>query len=224
MTLATPSSISRKTRKATTRKATVRFTPDQYFYLSEHNLLGEGRTELINGRIVRMASQYNTHLWAITECADWLREVFPKKRYWVRVQGTLHCLEHVPEPDIAVTLGPPDAEREVMTGDRAFLVVEVADSTLLADKRTKPPDLRRRRHPRVLGDRRQAPRGDRPPPAAPRRERPVRVCRRSFPMTPPARSPPLKRRDGRSRSSSSVRNALTPADVRRVKTGSRSVA
>lgn len=122
----------------TTAEKPVHFTAEQYFYLSQRDLLGMARTELINGEIIRMPSQYDTHAWAVSQLTDWLNSVFPKRRYWVRVQATLHCLENVPEPDFAVISERRKPGRSYMTGDRAMLVAEVADSTLLLDTRVKP--------------------------------------------------------------------------------------
>lgn len=100
-------------------------------------MLGERHTELINGKIVRKRPQYDGHAWSVTQLAALLRDTFPEKNFWVRVQMTLHCLASVPEPDLAVIIGPAKATKTYMTGHRAALVVEVADSTLLVDTRTK---------------------------------------------------------------------------------------
>ncbi|MBC7782998.1 MAG: Uma2 family endonuclease [Burkholderiales bacterium] len=116
----------------------IRFTPEHYFYLSEHNMLGEGRTELINGEIIKMPSQLDEHAWAVTQSSDWLRSVFSKSKFWVRVQMTLHCASNVPEPDLAVIHEPMKPSRTYMTGDRSVLVIEISDSTLLADTHIKP--------------------------------------------------------------------------------------
>ncbi len=119
-------------------KRDVRVTPDLYFHLGENNFLGEARTELINGKIFRMASQYDDHAFCVSMVARWASTAFNDRYYWTRVQMTLHCGAHVPEPDLAVIKGPAKPSKSYMTADRAVLVVEVAGSTLLADTRVKP--------------------------------------------------------------------------------------
>jgi Uma2 family endonuclease len=116
----------------------ARFTPEQYIYLSENNMLGTGRTELIHGEIIKMCSQFDLHVYGVTEINDQLRKAFPKPRFWVRSQSTLHCGDSMPEPDVAVVSGPMSAERTIMRGERALLVVEVSDTTLDADLNVKP--------------------------------------------------------------------------------------
>lgn len=117
----------------------VKFTPKQYFFLSLHNMLGKGRTELINGEIVPMCSQLDLHAGTVTILGDYLRTAYPRRKFWVRVQMSLWCGANVPEPDLAVVNEPVSLNKAVMTSDRALLVAEVSDTTLLADLRTKPP-------------------------------------------------------------------------------------
>ncbi len=115
----------------------LRFTPEQYIYLAENNMLGMGRTELIHGEIIKMCSQFDLHVSGVAEAYDALRKAFPKSKFWVRSQSTLRCGDSMPEPDVAVVTGQMTSERTVMTGDRAVLVVEVSDSTLDIDLSVK---------------------------------------------------------------------------------------
>lgn len=116
----------------------VTIAPDQYFYLCQEALLGPERTELINGKIVRMTSQYDRHTFAVSMLIRWGTSAFSPKSFWVRTQSTLQCGDDVPEPDFAVVSGSPTPSKTYMTAERAVLVIEVADSTLLADTRLKP--------------------------------------------------------------------------------------
>lgn len=116
----------------------VRFTPEQYVFLSENNMVGSGRTELIHGEIRKMCSQFDSHTFGVTETFDQLRRLFPKSKFWIRPQSSLACGESIPEPDIAVIDGPARSERAVMRGERAVLVVEIADTTLDTDLNIKP--------------------------------------------------------------------------------------
>jgi len=116
----------------------VKFTPAQYFYLSDQNLFGGRRTELIHGEIIYMCAQYDLHAFGVSRAFSWLNRAFPENRFWVRPQMTLHCGENVPEPDLAVIPDPPKPTKTVMKGDRAVLIIEVSDTTLEMDTLTKP--------------------------------------------------------------------------------------
>ncbi len=117
---------------------TARFTPEQYIHLSENNMLGQGRTELINGEIIRVCSQFDQHAYGVTELYEALQPIFPKSKFWIRQQATLQCNDNLPEPDLAVVTGTRTATRTIMNGQRAVLIVEVSDSTVLMDTEIKP--------------------------------------------------------------------------------------
>ncbi|MDB5296202.1 MAG: hypothetical protein JWO31_2185 [Phycisphaerales bacterium] len=62
----------------------------------------------------------------------------PVDRFWVRIQSTLLTAGSAPEPDLAILDGPPvETAGGYPSADRALLVIEVADGTLLADTSIK---------------------------------------------------------------------------------------
>jgi Uma2 family endonuclease len=130
--------IAPATNRAGAPPRVERFTPSQYLYLAENNMLGDGRTELIRGEIIRLCHQFDSHVFGVGEIADMLRPVFPKSKFWIRTQSTLACGNELPEPDVAVVEGAPKGGRTTMSGQRAILVVEVADTTLEMDLKVKP--------------------------------------------------------------------------------------
>ena len=94
------------------------------------------RLELINGEILNKMPQNSPHSSGISALEAALRPIFISGSY-LRIQMPLVLGEHDrPEPDIAVVAG---TWRDYIDGHprTALLVVEVADSTLLGDRRDK---------------------------------------------------------------------------------------
>jgi Uma2 family endonuclease len=94
------------------------------------------RLELINGEILNKMPQNSPHSSGISALEAVLRPIFISGSY-LRIQMPLVLGEQDrPEPDIAVVAG---TWRDYIDGHPriALLVVEVADSTLLADRRDK---------------------------------------------------------------------------------------
>jgi Uma2 family endonuclease len=115
----------------------VRWTRHQYHRLIETGVLAEGsRGELIEGVIYEMPPMLAPHAAAVGFGQDVLTGIFGE-RYHVRVQLPLALGEaSEPEPDLAVVAG---SRRDFITDHptSAELVVEVADTTLRADRRQK---------------------------------------------------------------------------------------
>src|SRR5882724_6102453 len=78
-----------------------RFTLDEYYRLSELGFL-EGRTEFIDGEILDMSSQKDSHAFSVTKASRWCQDIFNEQQFWVRVQCTLRAGNSSPEPDLAV--------------------------------------------------------------------------------------------------------------------------
>jgi Uma2 family endonuclease len=117
--------------------AAARYTAARYLALADAGVLGpEDRVELLEGVIVTMSPQHPPHASAVYRTHEALRTAIGN-RALVRMQlpfvaGPLS----VPEPDVAVVPGRP-SDYDTVHPDAAFLVVEVADTSLLADRLTK---------------------------------------------------------------------------------------
>lgn len=113
----------------------LRFSLEQYLQMSEMGIFVDMRVEYIDGEIFQMSPQMNDHAFVVSNCADVLAEVFPKARYWVRLQATIKIAGSAPEPDLAVTDGPRQPGRAYC--DSALLVIEVSDTTIDHDLKLK---------------------------------------------------------------------------------------
>jgi len=114
-----------------TREEYERMAAEGYFH-------PEARVELIEGIVHDMAPKGSFHSTAVSLLQQALRKVF-LSGFDVRGQLPLALGEDSePEPDVAVVPGGP---RDYTHGHptTALLVVEVSDSSLLYDRRTKLP-------------------------------------------------------------------------------------
>ena len=98
------------------------------------------RVELIEGIIYDMSPQNSLHATAVLLAQEALRTVFPLAAgYTIRGQLPLALGEDSePEPDIVVV---PGGIRDYLEGhpSTALLIVEIADSSLLHDRKRKVP-------------------------------------------------------------------------------------
>ena len=71
-------------------------------------------------------------------CIRWLSKILPEEDWTVRGQGPITLQDSEPEPDLVVARGPDSRyeKRHPGPGD-IVLVIEVADSSLLEDRRNK---------------------------------------------------------------------------------------
>jgi len=115
-----------------------RFSVDQYQRLVEQGILGpDAHVELLEGRIVNKMSRNPPHDGTITLLIPLLLRLLPPE--WVlRVQSALVLARSVPEPDFAFVRGPAAqyTKRHPRPAD-AGLLIEVADSSRLTDRREK---------------------------------------------------------------------------------------
>jgi Uma2 family endonuclease len=112
-----------------------RFTRSEYERMAAQGILApDERVELVEGEILVMTPQGSRHTTVVHACADELRAAFGAG-FYVRIQSPLAIdPDSEPEPDVAVVIG----SRSDYADDHpktAVLVVEVADSTLLFDRR-----------------------------------------------------------------------------------------
>ncbi len=115
-----------------------RLSVAQYEKMTELEILGAAdRVELLNGWIVDKVTQNPPHNAAIDCASEMLRERLPSG-WLVREQKAIALADSMPEPDLVVVKGTPRryAARHPRPQDIA-LIVEVADSTLADDRKTK---------------------------------------------------------------------------------------
>ena len=94
------------------------------------------RVELLQGEIVEWSPENSRHATGVDLAAEVLRAAFGS-RFTIRVQHPIALSgDSEPEPDIAVVAGSPRdyAQAHPTT---AVLIVEVADSSLVYDRRRK---------------------------------------------------------------------------------------
>ncbi|MGD2154872.1 MAG: Uma2 family endonuclease [Gemmatimonadales bacterium] len=124
-----------------TRRATRPFTVDEYYRMADVGILGEDdRVELLDGEIVRMTPIGSRH----SACVDRLVRKFteiPEQRAIVRVQNPLRLSQRSePQPDLCLVRPRPDYYGGAHPGPGdAFLVVEVAETSLESDRDLKIP-------------------------------------------------------------------------------------
>jgi Uma2 family endonuclease len=116
-----------------------RFTRAEYYRMAEVGILGEDdRIELIKGEIVEMSPIGRRHR-AFVGNLNQLLAVRLAGRAFVWMQNPIVLSEDTePQPDLAVLRRRPVPykEREAWAED-AFLLIEVADSSLAYDRTTK---------------------------------------------------------------------------------------
>jgi Uma2 family endonuclease len=118
-----------------------RFTVDEYYAMARAGILGEDdRVELIDGEIVEMAPIGSEHAGSVDRLTDLFGRRF-RTRAIVRVQNPIRLNQYdEPQPDLALLRRRRDFYRlSHPTPDDVLLVVEVADTTLAADRSIKMP-------------------------------------------------------------------------------------
>ena len=116
-----------------------RFTVTEYYRMAETGVLKpDARVELLDGQIIDMSPIGPFH----GDVTTYLTEIFAaasKGRWRTRVQNSLRLDEHSePQPDLV--LAKPIAYRQRHPGpEEAFLLIEVADTSLETDQEEKLP-------------------------------------------------------------------------------------
>jgi len=114
-----------------------RFTREEYEQLVEQGFFHpEERIELVDGVLYEMTPQSSLHAAGVRGSQEALRPIF-SEGYDIRSQLPLALgFDSEPEPDVAVVLGSwRDYSHSHPTS--AILIVEVADSSLLQDRKRK---------------------------------------------------------------------------------------
>jgi Uma2 family endonuclease len=113
------------------------YTADEYFGLAEAGVLDEdGHVELLEGVLVAGEPQNPPHASAVSRVQRALDRAVGARAI-VRVQSDYVAgRRSVPEPDVAVV--PPDPDWYATAHpSRAYVIVEIADSSLTQDRLTK---------------------------------------------------------------------------------------
>jgi Uma2 family endonuclease len=122
---------------ATATIDTRRWTREEYERLVEQGFFHpEERLELVEGVIYEMTPQSSYHATGVRLAERALRP-FYEQGFDMRCQMPLALgLDSEPEPDIAIVLGEP-RDYLIAHPTTAVLVVEIADSSLLHDRKRK---------------------------------------------------------------------------------------
>jgi Uma2 family endonuclease len=123
-----------------------RFTVEQYHRMIEEGVFSpDDRVELLEGWVVEKMPHKPPHDGTVGRINRRLMRLLPDE-WLVRVQSAITLRISEPEPDLAVVRGPEDTyfERHPHPQDIALLI-EVADSSLLDDRRGKGPVYARAR-------------------------------------------------------------------------------
>lgn len=115
-----------------------RFRVEQYERMIAAGVLtNEDRVELIEGIVIQKMTQHPPHAVAIDYTLDALRPLLPDG-WRLREQKPIELSDSEPEPDLAIVRGPLQRyeTRHPRPADIA-VVLEVADSSLEADRRDK---------------------------------------------------------------------------------------
>jgi Uma2 family endonuclease len=119
----------------------VRFSVADYHRMIEIGILDEDdRVELIDGEIVSMSAVGSLHAGTVNRLSDFLFRAL-SGRAVVAVQNPVQLSDDTePEPDLAVLLPRDDfyTTAHPLPAD-VFLLMEVGDSSFLADRRAKLP-------------------------------------------------------------------------------------
>ncbi|MDP3503505.1 MAG: Uma2 family endonuclease [Myxococcales bacterium] len=111
------------------------FKPEEYLNLVELGTFENERVELIRGVIIRMSPLSVFHDDTVMKLDDLLKEAYGRKRAWVRVQMTFASVDSRPQPDLVCIDRNLDCSKA--QPKEAFLIVEVADSSLKYDTTIK---------------------------------------------------------------------------------------
>ena len=108
----------------------------EYVALAELGAFENERVELLRGRVVRMAPQGEEHAWVVQTMTTLLVKYFSD---WAALRPALplHASEDsMPEPDFALV---PISRAPGPHPQKAFLLIEVSNSSLRLDRKVKAP-------------------------------------------------------------------------------------
>jgi len=115
-----------------------RWTYEEWDQMVASGFFEGKRVELIDGEVIDMSPQMESHVAGVTRAAAAMRRTFDESTHWIRVQAPLRVgRDSDPEPDVAVIKGTE--EQFIKTGHptKALIVVEISLESLAYDRRTK---------------------------------------------------------------------------------------
>jgi Uma2 family endonuclease len=117
-----------------------RFTIDEYHCMVPAGIFDEdSRVELIEGDIVEMSPIGGPHLWCVNRLTR-LLVLLIGARAAVSIQNPIRLSQRSePQPDVTVLRPRDPADTSTPTAADVLLLIEVADSSLLYDRRRKLP-------------------------------------------------------------------------------------
>jgi Uma2 family endonuclease len=127
-----------------------RFTVAQYHRMIEEGVFpADDRVELLEGWVVKKMPHNPPHDGTVGRINRRLLRILPDE-WLLRVQSAITLRTSEPEPDFAFVRGPEETYFKRHPGPQDIaLLIEVADSSLLDDRRQKGPIYARARIPRV---------------------------------------------------------------------------
>ena len=118
------------------------FNVEQYYRLAEVGVLKpDDRVELIEGEIIRMSPIGSPHAAGVSRLNRFFQKTWTEREVIVAVQNPIRLSEFSePVPDLAL-LKPRDDfyAAHHPTPEDVLIVIEVSDTTLLADRNVKMP-------------------------------------------------------------------------------------
>ncbi len=121
-----------------TSSSMYRFTVDQYQRMIESGVLkADDRVELVAGYLVEKVPHNPLHDGTVGRINRRLMRLLPEE-WLLRVQSAIVVRDSQPEPDLAIVRGPEETYFTRHPGAQDIaLLIEVADSSLLDDRREK---------------------------------------------------------------------------------------
>jgi Uma2 family endonuclease len=118
------------------------FTRDEYYAMAETGILKpEDRVELIEGEIYRMSPIGDRHAFCVTLLSDAFSVLSAQGRVSLSAQNPVHLSDFSePQPDLAILLRRrAGGDSGHPTPSMVYLLIEVADTSLENDRRSKVP-------------------------------------------------------------------------------------
>lgn len=117
-------------------------TVDEYHRMGEVGIFARNeRLELIRGEIYTMTPIGNRHAMCVMVLVDLLTRVSLKERAYINPQNPLQLADLLsePQPDIVLLRRRSDYRSNPPVPRDVLLVIEVSDSSLIFDRKTKMP-------------------------------------------------------------------------------------
>lgn len=117
---------------------TYKFTAEEFYRLCETGIIdSHDRIELLNGELIIMHAIGYRHAQAVTNLNAYLSEE-ARRRYKISPQNPVELERYsAPQPDLTLVPWSRGNSKRHPTPEEAFLIIEVADSSLQYDREEK---------------------------------------------------------------------------------------